>query len=133
MSDATEAAKVLVDASEKAVAHIADAAQKLAEQYGQPSLHLLLDVARIEAASSLFCGLFLCLLTGLLWFGIYKICKLAPKNNDEVAPALTALIGGSISLFTFSFGMINLFSVWAWIGLFRPEIWLAHKALEAVQ
>lgn len=107
-----------------------DAAQKVLQQYGGDAVDLGLNVLRIDAFSQLLPGvLALCVLFLTLKVAnpIVKF-KQADADNDSIAGIVGVL--GCVSLLiagvvTFA----NLFNVWAWVGLFYPEIYAVHKFL----
>jgi len=119
---------------------------KAVETYGPKATDLVLETGRIAAAQSIFYS-FLDLIIGatLLVVGMrlairwFKTAKEIEKEggerfrNDEQFKcqilggcASIVAVGGAITTFI---GVISVCNLWMWVGLWRPEIYLAAKLL----
>lgn len=64
---------------------------------------------------------------------LYLIIKYLRKHEDGYMKDGTYVlcIGGIIiSIIFMIISVVNLLNVWLWVKLFRPELWLAHMAIE---
>jgi len=114
--------------------------EKLTEllvNYTPAATELLLNVARIRAASEVIPSFII-----LLFFIVtYKIVKVALRKHYKEHPEIwddhsymACHIVSSVLLFL---GIIlcshNILDVWAWCGIFYPELYLANEAIEALK
>ncbi len=106
-------------------------------EHGPDAVDLALTVARIDAAQTLLYGLGLILLAGVVCGPFTSsVWSYAKKHCDPIDSATTRLVygavGGPTCLTLLVFGFEGLLNAFAWIGLFQPEVWIAHKALAAL-
>ena len=133
-------------ASEATVTNAADLAdkwgQKLADivsKHGPDAAELALAVARVGAIKTVVIGIVLVGLsvTGFrVALGLYRSALgiVADggdryRNDEEVPRFVGAALLCVVSAFLLVPGFIQLLDVYAWAGIFRPEIFLAAKAL----
>lgn len=104
----------------------------VAEQHGPQAAELALSVGRVGSLQTIAQGAFLIVVAGALAFAANKSAK-AAANADSYSAAdgygfLTVLIGVA-GIFAFGAGVFNAGNFYAWAGLWRPEVYLAAKAL----
>jgi len=106
-----------------------DQAEKFITENAGDALDLALFVARIDALQSLVLAL-AGLATGLAihWFISMKLySKYKANNDDDIMPLV--IIPALISTITIVTSIVYLLNIFMWVGLFRPEVWIIHKAL----
>lgn len=124
-----------------------DALTPIAKQAYEVGLMTL----RIDAASVLIPSAIVFIIASIVWFLVIRNISYAHKYaknandgvegykkkysslddgiDDHINPAL--VIPGTIfGTVTFLISGFNLISVWTWVKLFSPELWLAHQAVE---
>lgn len=105
---------------------------KLVDTHGQDAVDLALTVARIDAAGVIIQGAFFIavgVLAALLTKHIIK--KITAGEWEELVAIVTFPIGmGAVA--SLIGGAIDFINIWAWVGIFEPKLWLAHKAIQAV-
>lgn len=130
MSDEVEVAKAGIDLVEKYADTLGDALS----QYGPQAADLALAVGRVGAIKDVLTACIL-LAIGLpsLFFAVRRILREGAGKGDlldynpMVAVPCGALAGLAL-FFTFK-GMAGVLNIYAWAGLFHPEIYLVAKAL----
>lgn len=105
------------------------------EQFGPHSAELAIAVGRIGAAERVLWGFILAALAvALLWGALLPLLrKLRTAQIDDDSTAVYfagALIAGTVCFFLFGQALSNLTDLYAWAGLWRPEVYLAAKALK---
>lgn len=105
-------------------------------QYGPAAVDLALEVGRIAAINDIIWGLATLLLAGvLLTFAITLFRKVDWSEVDwgwSAKPDMGALCStgcGFISLLFFQVASQKLIQVHAWVGMFKPEVYLAYTAI----
>lgn len=121
------------------VSKAADALEKATAQYGPDAVGLALEVGRIAAIKDVASGL----LSVLLIYVIYRtgrwVAPIAAKgmdHRDEIVamPSFFGLIIGGLCSVVFALLLLieaftKLTAIHAWVGMFRPEIYLAYEAI----
>jgi hypothetical protein len=109
------------------LADLTSAATKLVESHGQDAVDLVLMAGRIDALSTFIPGFIWCLLA-IGWYKIFKAIasEVNSANTDRLALQILSWAGG---LIFFILSLKWLLNLWAWVGIFYPEIWLFHKAV----
>jgi hypothetical protein len=104
-----------------------DAAKLVIDQYGGDVADLALAALRIEAASTLATPLLLLLLA----YFLYRVAKrIYGIEKDETGDGqFTLMFGTPIIAALFVLGVFKLINVWAWVGIFYPELYAVHKFL----
>lgn len=116
-----------LEAVEGAVAH-----------HGPQAVELALLVARIDAAQAL--------LTPLLWTAFFAVMWVWPmkrlwswaverdhtRTDEEPPGKLVAGLASMVMAVPSSVSVIDLMNIYAWVGLFAPEVWIAYRAMQAV-
>jgi hypothetical protein len=105
------------------------AAQGVIEKYGGDVATLGLNALRIDAASTLVVP-FLCFVVGILaaligYKGIPWAKRIDKRWETPIPVSMWALALGGPVVAIVSF--LNLFKIWAWAGIFYPELWAIHK------
>lgn len=100
---------------------------------------------RIDAAQDVVCALGLLIFGSLGLWKVIKDVKEAKrtsqlpenihKSYNDLDKYLTGggvfhFFGGFAALAAFGFGVVQTLSLWMWVKLFSPELWLAHQAIE---
>lgn len=114
---------------EEKVVEILAQLQGLAE----PAAELAISAARVDAASGLaygFCWALLLVPVGLLLRRLWKI-KMNYENEVPLGIGRGACCVAALILSIAA--MENLFSVWNWVGLIEPKLYLAHQIIERVR
>jgi hypothetical protein len=114
-----------------------DAAQGAITQYGPDAVALALTVARISAGTQIFVGALLLLGAWILAFPVRRAVWAANPgggyDGDWPTPRIVyALIAGVAVVVGGIGGVAAALDPFAWVGVFRPEVWIAYKAMLAV-
>lgn len=134
----TEVGKVVqevADTVQDQMATYFDAAKAVMEQYGGDVVDLGLNVLRIEAISEL--SIFIML--PVLAYGFYKAGnKIMALHKAELLKekryydgwiGVVALLSWGVTASLAVSSVIGLFNIWAWVGMFYPELYAVHKFL----
>lgn len=122
----------MMDQMQHGAAMIAKQMQELAKQYGPKVVDAALIVARIDAIQILVLGF--CWLIGLIicvsWV-VYCIKRNTElKNRSDGGWLVVAFTTGLFPALCCCVGVVTyLFNVFAWAGVFHPEIWIAAKVM----
>ena len=112
---------------------IEGAVSQFVSDHGQDAMDLALLYARIDAASELLLPLVaftgLTILLGVMWYKIDKYVSRPGGDMEELTFPTVVLV---FALIPYSAAFCGLMNIWAWAGLFYPEVWIAHRAIEAV-
>ena len=121
--------------------------QGVFDEYGEQAWELALLAARLDAAHSLIVPLISNLTIALVLYFTYRLFKrlmysgqkiLESKGKwngdylDDIITSVPLLICGISRIVSFTFlgyTVYNLFNMWAWFGIFVPEIWIIKRAL----
>ena len=129
-----EAIANVIDKAMVGAEKLAQALQRMVEAYGSDAIDLALNVARIDAFSHLVPGSVCAVVATALFF----FFRFAAKKWDEdyasqtghykhsswdVPTIISALLGTVLSVIAVAF----LFNIWAWVGIFYPELWIVKK------
>jgi len=109
------------------MAQYMEAAQNIITQYGGDVAELGLNVLRVEALTQIIPGIVLLILA----YPYYKIVSAlylheVEKTGDGIA---SAIFGGALGIGLVIGTLISLFNIWAWVGLFYPEMYAVHLFL----
>lgn len=110
----------------------AQAFAKIAEQYGPRVSELALDTARVAAINSILFNLIwlLCSVGFLLVFGkrMVRFAKDYQSSSDGMSwgGVFIPLCGATLIAVA---ALASLINPYLWVGLFRPEVFLAAKAI----
>ena len=113
------------------------AAEAAIEQYGEGAVEFALSIARIDAFSHVAGG-FLAL--AFAWAFIFPVKNLLIRQSEKIQDRIDREFARNISLllvYILAFGafvasLVEVLNVFAWIGIFKPEVWLAYKALNGI-
>ena len=119
----------MTDETQKAI-ELLDKLAILAEKYTPQVYQTAVNVVQIQAMGKLcLSALFLL----VLYFSCQKILKLHKQgffdDKDEAACVISCIFGISAALVTGAYSLANLFDVWNWVALFKPDLALAYKIL----
>lgn len=123
MAETTEVAKAGIDLVEK----YADKLTDVLAQYSGPAADLALAVGRVAAIRDIVIAVALIVASGI---GA-KLCIFLGKKTpewDELAGIPCVVVGVGSAAMAF-IGGVGLLDIFAWVGMFHPEIYLAAKAL----
>lgn len=93
---------------------------------------------QIDAVGQLVAALIAWFVVAMVFYVVYRIYKwdFDPKNDVDPDQGYTTFLAGCGGLLISGVSLLswgtNLFSVWVWVKLLRPELWLAHQALEKI-
>lgn len=106
---------------------------KAVNEHGQQAWETTLWIVRISTLQDLVVAIVGVIVALLFWFPIRKrVVSWADRtNNDELIFPFVIFGGGAATIFG-GIGLVILFNVWTWIGIFYPELYLAKMALEKV-
>lgn len=111
--------------------------QQAAVQYGPEALQLVLNLRRLDALAQLASGL-IAVAVVFLFFKVFQYlqCRWTLKEiseNDMEIPlgvAYMALVLGIIGCSIWAIS--DLLDFWNWVGVFRPDLAIAHDIYEKV-
>lgn len=111
-----------------------ETARNAVEQFGPKAFAIAVRYAQMDALAAILSG---AVLGGIIVAIGVIFYRPSLKGNWIDGDEPTAnLARGVISLIIMSFLFIvmcvNLFNPWNWIGLFQPDLYLVHKAIEAL-
>ena len=103
----------------------------VAEQHGPQAAELALAVGRIGALQTVGTGALLAVVAGAMAYAANRAALAFSDADycDKNGYGLLALILGIAGLFCAGGAVFHLGNFYAWAGLWRPEIYLAAKAL----
>lgn len=110
---------------------------QLAEQYGPDVVNAGIEVARFTAAGKLLSGVGYAIVGWALYktsMWLFAKAK-AWAEEDEGHPfAIFSGVGGGVVFLgviaAFYSALAPFFSIWNWVGLIEPKLWIAHRILE---
>jgi uncharacterized membrane protein len=128
---------------EKFDAVISQASEKLikaVEQYGPHATQLVLETGRVAALQSILNGVSVLIFGMLVYFLVVRPSYKKMKsdmggsgdftNSDPLTVLGGVALGSVVTAGSIIFAISHLLNVFAWIGLSRPEIFLAAKLLK---
>lgn len=131
MSKIEDKAVDIMDKAMVGAEKLSEKLAQLAEQYGPDVVDAGLAVARVTAAQKLLYGLIAVIgSTAFFWIARYLVRKVRDENWDEFFGIGGIFISGALGLFFAIGGLIDLLSIWNWVGVFEPKLWIAHRILE---
>ena len=112
---------------EKAV-ELIEKFEQLATDIAPDAVELGMTTARVAAAQTLVTGGILAILAIAGWFIVFS--KVLPWERGKVKcdffyTSMASFVPGVISIAT----LVHLTDVWAWAGIFYPELWIAKQVL----
>lgn len=117
-----------------------DAFSAAATEHGDLAVETALSVARVTAASTLVDGAvgiaLFCIAAALFW----KFAAPWVKQSWDMYDGGDKMMLGGVGygMAALAFGVVgtilalNIFSVWAWVGLFEPKLYIAKQILDKV-
>lgn len=98
-------------------------------EYGPQAAELTLEVARVGAIQTVLIGV-VCLI--LFVCGSFVAHKSMAKVfvEEDGSAVLPACIGIMVAIFSSAPAFMYITNLYAWIGMFRPEIYLISKAIQ---
>ena len=84
---------------------------------------------QIDALSVLVPALIVLLASGYVW---YKVVKFLKNSNAWDSYPQIVIPMGMVGWIPPAWSAITLLNIWIWVKLFKPELWLAHQAIETV-
>lgn len=127
MTDTTDVAAKGLDMIDKWAQQLGSALK----QYGPDAVDLAMAVGRVGAIRDVAIGV-LFLILAVIWSsgGLWVVKKtMKAEGGFEEASFFMSLIGAVGFLILIGVALNNLLDLYAWAGIFRPEIYLAAKAL----
>lgn len=104
---------------------------EMVTQYGPDTIKLVINVFRVEAIQNLVYGFIgILILTATIYYCLKCFRSLVKKGDEEFSIFLAipaAIIG--IPSFVCATAFFDVFN---WIGVFQPEIYIAHKIFDKV-
>jgi hypothetical protein len=117
MSDLSKLETVAGEAAEKLM--------RAVEKYGPQATEITLEVGRVAAIQTIVTGIAALIAA---YVG-YRVAKWALAQDWEGVEAIPTGVGGAIAVAGSIAGFLHLTNAFAWVGLFRPELYLAAKLL----
>jgi len=121
---------------EQKAVELLDKLESVVVNYAPQVVDLGLNVIRIEALGNVALIIILGMLAGLVPFMFYKLYKILSKkfeetkNDDyELGRFFTVLVGITSFIILVWAMLWHIVNIWLWIGLFYPELALAHKLI----
>ena|ERR1700733_3041603 len=104
--------------------------QGLAVQYGPAAYQAVLAMRRIDALQPLVTGLIALIILAITLKYFFRELSLANKSDwTDSIHGVAVFITGFVGLCCAVTVMFTLLDVWNWIGVFRPDLALAHDIL----
>lgn len=104
--------------------------EELAGQYGPQVVDATLDAARVSAGSQLLAGIVVLILatTALAWARRQeaKAWKHGTANDED---GIFVFVLRAIAVALLIVTAVLLGNLWHWVGVFRPDIWLARSVM----
>lgn len=116
------------DSFEQVVTQAADKLLKAIEAYGPQATQLILETGRIAAMQTLVTGAVLFAIGAALAFASVILIRL--DDDDSFSISMASVVVPMCAIGCLIVGSISLCSVYAWVGLTRPEVYLAAKLLK---
>ncbi|MFT6474685.1 MAG: hypothetical protein ACJAUS_002410 [Qipengyuania sp.] len=113
-----------------------DAADNALAQYGPQAVELAMWMGRIGAIQAIVTPLLFttaCII--ILAWPLRTLWRGASNINDSADAAIARfviLIAAAVVIGFAIVGIVSFINIYAWIGIFHPEIWIAHTALNAI-
>lgn len=124
---AAEETKAVLDVAVNYTKQIVDALTPIAKQGYEVGLTTL----RIDAVSDLVVAFLLILIFCVGAVSLFKWVE-PRRGSDEGEGAFVVTLFLGASFIAWAFSIWHLFSVWIWVKLFHPDLWLAHMAIEKI-
>lgn len=122
----SELAAAIPDASSIAMENI----MNIATKYGPDAYQFGLVLGRIDAIQHLMVGLIGVITIVVILIINYKVFYNQYNIDEDYFPSTMLGMGSIIAVAAITtLSALNLFSIYAWTGVFYPEVWLAAKAL----
>jgi len=116
-------------------------AKQLAIQYGPGGWSILKNIYRVEALSYILPGLFL-FLSSFVALQVYRKAmkerkalrqpKTVEEQDSKDAYGIVALVSAGFGICSFIFSILILSSVWTWVELFYPDLYIAKILLNSI-
>lgn len=130
----------LIDDAQAGLGALTNRLGELAVQYGPEVVDAALNVARVSAAKPLVAGFGILVLATILGVTGIRLFQTGRKDNllanekagySNVGEARMAFggacaVAGVVSLIISGTLLLN---IWNWVGIFAPELWIAHRVL----
>ena len=121
---------------EQKAIQLLDKLESVVVDYTPKVVDLALNVVRVDAVGNILLIILLGIFSIVVPIVFYKVwsrlndkCKENKDSDTEMARFFTAF-GGIVSfiilIWTFLYSIV---SIWGWVGLFYPELALAHKLI----
>lgn len=126
-----------MDVSAKALSDVealATQLQKAVTAHAPQAWEIAKTVTRVDAAQDLF-GVVICLVVFIVCtcFATYSFKKYDQARWDvEFVPGFVCFASSIFSTVSGVMFLIGITNVWGWIGLFLPQIVIAHQAMQKV-
>lgn len=122
-------------ALEQTITEAADKLLHAVEVYGPKATDLVLETGRVAAFQTIVAGFVFLWMLFLILYCMWCCClRMQSYKDDNISDgplAWGAAIGvlGLVGVVCLIGSLINLLNIFAWVGLWRPELYLASRAL----
>jgi len=124
--------KVILNVQERLV-ELSVKLESLAVENAPEAWNTALTVVQISYAQRLvlsFCGL---ALGSILAYACWRfVKKVSLWDHDTVGYEIGAFISGMVGGLMLIGSLINVFTIWNWVGIFRPELVIAKRILDSI-
>lgn len=117
----------LIDSATGLMDKVGQALVSVTEKYGPKVADLTLEVARIMAMKQCAIGVASFLVSLLTFYYCYTWLKKPSTSDAEDALFMAAGIATIVSAFMSG---THILKIHAWIGMFKPEVYLAYETVE---
>jgi hypothetical protein len=134
MSVLEDKAISVIDGMAVAAGHVAEQLGNLATQYGEDVVRMGLSVVQVNAVAQLMLGVLLALIGLVVYKKVFKPCFAAvmkfKMEVDHPGWHLGAAASFAVFVVLWVQAATKLLSVWIWVAVFKPELWIAYKILQ---
>jgi hypothetical protein len=140
MSKTDEAAAKAIDKASQAADQIAAKMGELAQQYGPDVVNAAVEVARFTAAGNILSG---AVAASIAFFAFRwgtargaRAAEICRKKGDEYWASMEmphgfgCIVGFIAGAVCSGIAIERLASIWNWVGIFEPKLYIAHRVLE---
>jgi len=115
---------------------VLDGVQKALTTYAPVAWKAAQDVTRLDCIGQICFGFGALIIAAILAPCVALLARQVSKylNEDQEAMGFAclvgAVVGGMLACVLLIIGICQLLDFWAWAGMFRPDLYLIHEAMQ---